>query len=282
MAKKSGSEAVVGSALDPAMLHKIGVLGKIPPPDKGFSPHSNWVNTYRICTCHGYLRRDNDDLGLLQISRTGPKGKADFSLSVLQKIVHDDAAVCLSEAEMDCTADQSATLRSWKMSSRFLDHDERVIGELTDEENVRVTGGAIRIKTASGTFDRKTGGPVTSDWGMFEAVQRMGFGDSRPVRFDLLEGLTLNKGEQKLRYRGIYTFDSGGGEQALHWFTQVGHGVLPYDYYLDRYHRLVVVITGPRSYILDDNAEETVDTYRKGRVKQYRIKLAKMKGGERS
>ena len=72
------------------------------------------------------------------------------------------------------------------------------------------------------------------------------------------------------------------GEQRLHWFTQVGHGVLPYDYYLDRYHRLVVVITGPRSYILDDNAEETVDTYRKGRVKQYRIKLAKMKGGERS
>lgn len=282
MAKKSGSRAVVGSALSPAMLHKIGVLGKIPPPDKGFSPHSNWTNTYRICTCHGYLHEDNNNPGFLQISRVGPKEKNNFALSLRQKLVHEDAAVCALCADMDCTTDRSATLRSWKISSRFIDRDEKLISELTDEQNGRVKGGVIRIKTASGTFDRKASGPVTSDWGMFEAVQRLEFDESRPVRFNLLEGLTLNKGEQKLRYRGIYTFDSDDGEQSLHWFTQLGHGVLPYDYYLDRYHRLAVVITGPRSYILDDNAEDIVDTYRKGRLKQYRLKLAKMMGGKRS
>ena len=282
MAKKSGSRAVVGSALSPAMLLKMGVLGKIPLPDKDFRPDGNWVNIYRICTCHGYLHENNDTPGFLRISRTAPKDKADFSLSVLQKIVHEDAAVCLSEAAMSCATDRSATLRSWKMSSRFLDHDEKIVGELTDEQDGRVKGGAIRIKTPSGTFDRKTGGPVTSDWGMFEAVQRMEFDASRPVRFDLLEGLTLNKGEQKLRYRGIYTFNSDDGRQTLRWFTQIGHGVLPYDYYLDRYHRLVLVITGPRSYILDDNAEDIVDTHRKEKLRQYRQKLEKMTGGKRS
>ncbi|MCK5174306.1 MAG: hypothetical protein KAR47_13010 [Planctomycetes bacterium] len=282
MAKKSGSRTVVGSALSPAMLLKMGVLGKIPPPDKDFRPDGTWGNSYRICTCHGYLHEDNDNPGLLQIRRVASKGKGGFSLSVFQKIVHQDAAVVLSKAEMSCATDRSATLRSWKMSSRFLDHDEKIVGELTDEQDGRVKGGAIRIKTSSGTFDRKTGGPVTSDWDMFEAVQRMEFDVSRPVRFNLLEGLTLNKGEQKLRYRGIYTFKSGDGRQTLHWFTQIGHGVLPYDYYLDRYHRLVLVITGPRSYILDDNAEDIVDTHRKEKLRQYRQKLEKMTGGKRS
>ncbi|MCK4958252.1 MAG: hypothetical protein KAT00_02610 [Planctomycetes bacterium] len=280
MAKKSGSRTVVGSALSPAMLLKMGVLGKIPPPDKDFRPDGTWGNSYRICTCHGYLHEDNDNPGLLQIRRVASKGKGGFSLSVFQKIVHQDAAVVLSKAEMSCATDRSATLRSWVLSNLFFGADEKVIGKLTDEQIGRVKDEAIRIESPSGTFDRQMDGPVTSDWGMFEAVGRMEFDESRPVRFNLLEGLTLNKHEQKLRYRGIYTFDSGDGRQTLHWFTQVGHGVLPYDYYLDRYHRLVLVITGPRSYILDDSAEEVVETYRKGRLKQYRIKLAKMKGGE--
>ena len=38
-------------------------------------------------------------------------------------------------------------------------------------------------------------------------------------------------------------------------FSQIGHGILPYEYWLDDRHRLQVVITHSRAYILDDGAE---------------------------
>ena len=36
-----------------------------------------------------------------------------------------------------------------------------------------------------------------------------------------------------------------------HLFHQVGRGVLPYEWWLDEAHRLVLVVTGYRTYILE-------------------------------
>ena len=44
----------------------------------------------------------------------------------------------------------------------------------------------------------------------------------------------------------------------MHWFHQIGYGVLPYEYWLDDRHRLLAVATHARAYLLDDGAEEPV------------------------
>ena len=43
---------------------------------------------------------------------------------------------------------------------------------------------------------------------------------------------------------------------TLHRFVQTGHGTLPYEWWLDQAHRLVMVVTHSRVYILDPAAPE--------------------------
>jgi hypothetical protein len=193
----------------------------------------------------------------LRVERSPGEGQGSLRLVVEQKVLQADGSVHALSAEIRCAANPVATPIEWTLASRFLDHGGSEIPDLTLEEKGRLPdydGGP------AGNEPKRTGAPpslVTADWCLFEAVQRLPFQANAARRFDLLEGLSVARRAQRIAYRGKGEATQGLG--PAHWFQQTGSGMLPYDYWLDERHRLVVAVTFSRAYILDGNAVGVFD-----------------------
>ncbi len=253
--KEAGGRTVVGEPPTPAMLRRIGGVRAFPPPAAGFQPGGEWSQSYRIFACHGYIEENNQTVGRLRLERRAlPHGR--FRLAVDQTVVHDDGSVHTQQAEAVCRDEALAPLVEWKLTSRHEMADGTSLPDLWAEESGRVEGGKLELRRKGGVW-RHTG-PVTSDWSLFAGIGRLPFETVSLPAFDMLEGLSLFRPGHRITYRGPY-------EGSLHWFQQTGHGTLPYDYWLDGAHRLLVVSMLARSYILDPAAEEAMQQRRRQR-----------------
>jgi len=239
MAKKK-RRTIVGSPLTPTLLEELGALSEFPSSSEDFKPDGNWVNTYRIWTCHGYRESGNDNVGFLRIKRL-INSQSSLILKVHQEVLQTDALVNIVEATIECRNNQLASPIQWKVSSRFRDADGKYISELSSNDNGAAAEG----------LDRSTG-----DWCLFEAVQRLKTGKETVLTFDMLEGLSLLKKDQRLSYRGLYPTKIGGKDIPLYCFAQLGNGILPCEYWLDDHHRLLVAASMNKAYIFDEQAEK--------------------------
>jgi len=147
------------------------------------------------------------------------------------------------DGTIKCRNNQMASPIQWDLTSRFIGANGKHITELSSKENSRITEAA----------DRTTG-----DWCLFEAVQRLAFDKKSSLSFDLLEGMRLSKLRHRLFYRGINRMKMDSRDISLHYFVQLGSGILPYEYWLDAHHRLIAVTSMNKAYILDDQAEKAI------------------------
>ncbi len=234
MAKRQ--RTIVGENLTPTVLKELGGVDEFPTTPAGFQPEGNWTNKYRIWTCHGYRESSNDNVGSLRISRRFDSQKM-FILEVRQEIEQTDGLTNIVDGTIMCRFDRLASPVEWNLLSQFAGTDGKVVSELSS----RYRG--ITTETATG---------AASDWGLFEAVQRLAFDKRSSLRFDLLEGMSLSKSGQRLSYRGTFPMKTGGKAIPLHCFSQLGRGILPNEYWLDDRHRLLAVISMNKAYILDE------------------------------
>ncbi|MHC4104179.1 MAG: hypothetical protein ACYSR9_04510 [Planctomycetota bacterium] len=238
MAKKS-QRTIVGSPLTPALLNELGALSNFPPPSDDFKPDGNWINTYRIWTCHGYRESGNENVGYLRIKRLIDSDSS-IVLKVHQEVLQADALVNIVEATVECWKNQLASPIQWRVSSRFIDSDGKPISQLSSNE----TGSAALELNGH-----------SCDWCLFEAVQRLEFNRQTSLNFDMLEGLSLLKKDQHLSYRGLFPTKIGAENVPLHCIVQLGNGILPCEYWLNDQHRLLVVTSMNKAYIFDEKAD---------------------------
>lgn len=237
MASKKSSRTIVGVPLSPSVLRDLGAMRKIPPKD------DSQIRTYRVWTCHGYRKSGNVDEGFLKLERW-PAKNADrpmMQMKVEQQIVNDRGQTHVQRADIVYRADRIAPIDKWRLSSRFVSPEGRDLPEL-----------AVKEQDGAGRYSPPG---VTSDWTLFDAATRWPFEKKPPLKFDLLEELSILRPGHRLSYRGAEPFEIGGQKIRLHRFQQLGHGLLPYDYWLDDGHRLLFVTTFARAYILDPEAE---------------------------
>lgn len=249
---------IVGEPMTPDLMTRIGGLTGFPPTPEDYQPDGNWVNTYRIHTCHGYFEDGNEDQGVLRIERVAGDSEDAFTLKFHHKIVNDEGRTNVVEAEARCNNDLLASLVEWKLTSEFVDLEGNPMAGLGSEEKGRATGTGVAITMGAHTLEHNTPWPVTADWCLFEAVQRMRFQQGSSPAFDFVEGLRLIREQHRLSYRGPYAMKRKGLPATMYWFHQIGSGVLPYEYWLDDRHRLLAVATHARAYVLDDGAEGPV------------------------
>ena len=279
MAKKSKQDrTIVGSPLTPKMLDVTGGLVNFPVEYSDFDADGDWTNTYRIFTCHGYRKTGNDNLGVLRIRRR-QRDKGTFALNVSQRIVNSEAIINLIDADIVCRRDALASPVRWTLSNRFIGSDEKPVADLAFEETAEVNGNLLEIKTGDKTVKRDITQPLTTDFCLFEAVQRLDFVKTGLGSFSILEGMSLFKGDQHLFGRGPGDFSIGGKTIRLHRFCQLGGGILPYEYYLDDNHRLLIVVTAARAYIMDEKADAIVRKYEESERRSYASKARKAAGG---
>ncbi len=279
MAKKSKqSRTIVGRPLTPEMLDVTGGLVNFPPAYSDFDPDGDWTNTYRIFTCHGYRNSGNETQGLLRIRRR-QRDKGTFNLKVSQRIVNSEAVVNLIDADIVCRRDALASPVRWTLSNRFIGSDEKPVADLAFEETAQIDNNLLKIKTGDKTMKRNITQPLSADFCLFEAVQRLDFDKTAPGSFSILEGMSLFKTGQHLSGRGRYDLAIGGKTMRLHRFCQLGDGILPYEYYLDDNHRLLIVVTSARAYIMDEKADAIVRKYEESERRSYASKAQKAAGG---
>jgi len=276
MAKKK-KRTIVGSPLTPVLLAELGALDEFPRMPKDFDPRGDWVNTYRIWTCHGYRESGNYNVGFVRIRRAASKSKEEFMLFVHQQVVQVDGILNVINARMIYLNDQLASPIEWYLSSRFANPDGRDVSELGTEETVLIKGNVMSVKAGGRSFKRKVAGRLSCDWCLFEAVQRLKFDKKSSLAFDMLEPLSLLKEGQRLSYRGAHPMKIGSKDVSLHCFHQLGHGILPYEYWLDEKHRLQVVTSMNKTYILDNQAEQII----KQRTEQLRRAYQRTKSARR-
>lgn len=277
MAKKSAKRTIVGSPLTPELLKELGAIDEFPQTQKHFDPHENFTNTYRIWTCHGFRETGNQSVGFVRIERLAGKSSASFTLKVHQEVAEVDGIVNVVDAEIQCQYDQLASPVRWRLSSRFIGSDGHSQDELSIQEKARIEGNAMILQTGSHTSKQKVSSRMTCDWSIFEAVQRLKFDKESSLSFDMLEGLSLLKQDQKLSYHGAYPINLSRKNGDLHRFDQLGDGILPYEYWLDNNHRLVAAVSMNKAYILDEKAEKMISQ----RVEQLRKSYRKTKSAVR-
>ena len=253
MAKKKSkrSRAPVGRPLTPRVLMELGAIRRLPPAPKDFRPDGQWTGTYRIWTCHGYGKSGNEDFGVLRIARSVGRGQT-ATLKVDRTLVTTGPLRHVTQAKIVCGPGPLGSPVAWEVVNRVIGPDGKVRNELGRVAKARIRNGLIEITTGGRTFSRPGSTRLVSDWGLFDAVQRLPLDARSVLEFDVLEGLDLLKKDHRLSYAGA---DTRPGAPTLHRFCQIGPGVLPYEYWLDEAHRLLVVVTGSRAYILDDPAE---------------------------
>jgi len=279
MAKKKRSKrTAVGSPLTPVLLAELGALDEFPRMPKDFEPRGDWVNTYRIWTCHGYRESGNYNVGFVRIKRTAGKPNDSFTLEVRQEVVEVDGIVNVVEAEIKCVTSRLGCPVEWCVSSRFIDADGRAVEQLGTEEKGSKKKGIMTVETGGRTlFTRKEVPWLTCDWCVFEFIQRLKFEEQGCLPFDMLEGLTVMKENQRLWYRGVHRMKIGTKDVSLHRFDQLGDGILPYKYWLDDKHRLLAAISMHKAYILDEQAEKAI----RQRTEQVRKSYQRVKSARR-
>lgn len=261
---------IAGVPLSPEFLGRIGAMPKAPEAPAGFEPDGAWTHSYRIFTCHGHVDSGNEDVGWLKLARA-PLPDGFFTLRISQRIVHTGGAVETLDAEVRCHKDAVGSLAEWKLESRIGGWDGEDLPELANKEQGRVAGGTVEIVRGGKTSRREAAGVLTSDFTLFEAVQRLPFQKARPLAFDLLEGLSIHRTSHRLSY-------DGPAGSRLHRFHQIGQGLGPYEYWLDNRHLLRLAASHARAYILDERAEEVV----RRRIESERERAARRgKGGKK-
>lgn len=245
----------VGEPYTPRVLESLGVLNPFPIA-KDFSPDKPFLNLYRIWGGHGFVKTRNFNIGFLLIERLQSESDTVISLRIQQNIVHLGGIVQIMTATAACKNDALASLLEWNLVSTITDISGNLSPELTLEYIAKVKENTIEQNINGKNSTIKINNQLSSNWSMFEAIQRLPFeAPSTPV-FDSLDGLTVLKNNHRLFYRKEHTENMTKQNIPLHNFYQLGHGVLPYEYWLDKNHRLLMLITGNRNYILDPDAEK--------------------------
>ncbi|MBN2129178.1 MAG: hypothetical protein JW741_06760 [Sedimentisphaerales bacterium] len=261
---------IVGSPLTVGLLADLGAVADQWTSFGPFDPQASWTHRYRIWTCHGYRETGNQDVGFLRIRRDSSSGEGTFQLRVEQVVVETDALLSRIEAEILCRDDERASPLKWRLSSRFFGPDGEELGDLALAEAVSVQADTLVVETPGPARRRQVPVPVTSDWSLFEAIQRLDVGAGRKWEVNLLEGLSVLKPDQEISYRGLSQEKLGDQTVSLHCFQQLGQGALPTEYWLDRDRRLLAVVSMNKAYILDDQAEDAIERRQRAVQESYR------------
>ena len=238
------------------------------PPTGPFDPAGAWAQTYMVCYIKPLVsvREDHPALprvgsgGRLELTRKPATDGAKLAVNMdviefpVQQEPEKKRSNYLIDAQIQCRTDRLSTPDAWTLTSKVTWGDE--MGELTDTTQMgRADERGVEISEDGKTRRIVTGTSFTSEWTLFDALQRMAPGEGKPIDFTLLQELELPKRGQTLQYRESFDADLGLGPQRLHYYRHLGAGLLPWHYVVDDPGRLLYAISDNRAIVLNKSAQ---------------------------
>ncbi len=249
----------VGEPYTPALLEKMKLMNTVPPVPDTFSPDGPWRMEYRVWSSQGWIDFNNRNIGRIVLEKQISASDPTFTLSVRQDIVHFGGILHTISARAICNNDAIASLREWSVKSVITDTSGTEDPRLTLEHSYRLEHGTVRRRINGSESSFEAGLHVSSDWSMLEAVQRLPFHEPDIPPFLSMDGMTVPKRGHEIHFRENVVEKLKNQNVTLRTFYQLGFGVLPYEYWLDENHRLIMMISMNRIYFLDNNAEKILN-----------------------
>lgn len=239
--------------LTPSALIEEGAVPGIPPVPSGYSPDNSWEHHFRIIGSRGYQteHRTTGDLKLKkQVS-----GSDVISLKVVERIIGERGPFQTLSLDSTCQNDLWATPKNWSLKCRFKNNQHQHEPDLDLDQDGEFVQGEVLIRQNGNLLRRRPSSSWTSRFSLIDAIQRRS-----PIRndsdFDFLEDQFMFKPNHVLREASPVSADIPDlGTIRMRHIMHLGHGILPYDYYLDEAGRLLFAISMNRSYVLADSQE---------------------------
>ncbi len=220
------------------------------PPQGAFDPAAAWSLSYAR---HALVPEPGGMPG------GGPAGSLAITLKPAggaltlraTEAVQAGFTIMTSEAEITCAPDALLTPRAWSLKVGW--QAGPLSGASTDgmpQTRAGRADGKELIFQANKEHRRPAPALWTSFWNLFAALPRLPFDSASALAFDLFEDLELHKPGQRLAYVGPQSVALNGQALDLHVFEQTGRGVLPWRWWLDGQHRVLLAAGGRRAYLL--------------------------------
>ncbi|NQT51265.1 hypothetical protein HQ576_04410 [bacterium] len=247
MAKKADRERTRPLTLE--FLRDLGAFEGFVPPAGPFDPMGTWAHTYYL-----WLVQRWGSGGSLRLRRK-PADDGGVHLDVDLTVAERTGCLRRARAALRCAADPLCTPRSWTLTTQILDLEGKPIAGTTVQEKGTLTKGQLTVAFDGRRRLERVPEPATSQWSLFDAVQRLPGPKTKPLAFAMLEEMDLVKPGQRLEFRETKTLELGGTTLRLRGYQQLGRGILPWQYWVDEQGRLLFAFSGIRAYIHDPKAE---------------------------
>ncbi len=213
-----------------------------------FEPAAHWEMVWQIWTLTPRPQESNHRGFIRLRKRAGNVLHKTFVLSIEQQVLNQ-SSLDIQQCDLVCANDSYATPLRWSKTFRLTDLNRK-----QEVQGVRFVqqGQVLKHLLKLSGLHYRTSGPITSNWSLLEAVQRLARNGGESLdSFTLLEELEKIKENQQLRLLKEQTITIGGQAVQVQCYQQSGEGILPWLYYLDDQGRLLVAISGLRAYILN-------------------------------
>jgi hypothetical protein len=143
-----------------------------------------------------------------------------------------------------------STPEDWSFVARVLDTEGRLIDNTQIKKSIHMRDGVLTIDDASGQKTTPIRGDYTLNWALFDAVQRQPAEAFEPIRFTLIDHFDQVKPNHTLSFRTSTDVTIHGKAQTLRAYDQLGEGIVPWVWWVDRQGRLLAAVSGLEIYLL--------------------------------
>jgi len=215
------------------------------PPKDSFDPDGKWEAKYKMFSMAG--------------GRAGHAGTLIYKRKSLSKneafieLVIDKAGVDgywqKVNAKMKFKTDMLSSPVKWQYEAKVTNPK----GELLKKTNIKKSAikriNKIEFVCNNKSNKIKVSGEIALSWLLFDAVQRMPKEKTGKVKFTLIDHFDQIKRNNTISFRNKIEINVSKEEKLeLFVYAQMGEGILPIIYYVDKSGRLLFVVSGIEAY----------------------------------
>ncbi len=206
-------------------------------PHGPFDPSGPWKQEFAI-----WSEKSNSRMGWFTLQKQ-PAADGAFDLEADWRLNQQTKDCQHVRASVNCASNDLATPRSWHIEYMTQLLSGAPIHDLTMKEDAKVNNGVIELASGRRRFAGKPLKDWTCNWSLIDAVQRLGGQQIKPLNFSVLDFLDTRKDDQTLSYMGTQDVILMGRPCQLQGYQLIGYGFLPWEYWLDEQHRLILART---------------------------------------
>ncbi len=229
-------------------------LKKFSPPKGNFDPSKPWRQSWGVYSVARIGKAGGPRTGRLTlVRRAGQDGKVAIDVEYGRQLIGGRHKVA-GAIEIRPNSVLSTPV-GWWFESRLLDAAGKTIANTKMKKTGLLKEDDILITCGQDVQKIKVTGPCTTNWSLFDAVQRLPREKTKPQRFTLIDHFDQIKPGYLLSYRKTMDVSLGGQKLRLVAYDQVGRGNVPWVYWLDRQGRLLFIVAGLEAYVLESSEQ---------------------------